>query len=75
MRKQKGLKVFELMFIVAVVVTGVVLWASMMSDRDVSYGLSGLTEMRCIGGYKFAVGEGGQARQVMSENGHGVRCE
>ena len=75
MTKQKGLTVFGLMLIVAIAIVGVVFWARMMSDRDVSYGLSGLVEMRCIDGYKFAVGDGGQARQVMDENGHGVRCQ
>lgn len=74
MRKQKGLTVLDLMVIAAAISAMVYAFTLIMSDRDASYGLAGLTEVRCIGGYKFAVGQGGQARQVMDENGHGVRC-
>lgn len=38
------------------------------------WGINGLTEVRCIGGFKHTVGDGGQARQMLDENGHGIRC-
>ncbi len=41
----------------------------------VSFGINGLTESRCIEGYKFIVGQEGQARQILDEFGKGVRCE
>ncbi|WP_313329443.1 hypothetical protein [Comamonas sp.] len=41
---------------------------------EVSWGLNGVTETRCISGLKFVVGEGGQARQVIGANGSGVPC-
>jgi hypothetical protein len=34
-----------------------------------------MTESRCIEGYKFIVGQEGQARQILDELGKGVRCE
>jgi hypothetical protein len=33
-----------------------------------------MTESRCIEGYKFIVGQEGQARQILDEFGKGVRC-
>lgn len=41
----------------------------------ISWGVNGMTEMRCIDGYKFVIGEHGQARQVMDEFGKGVKCQ
>lgn len=43
--------------------------------QKISYGINGLTETRCIDGYKFIVGEGGQARQILDGEGRGVRCQ
>ena len=43
-------------------------------DSKVSWGVNGMTEVRCIDGYKFVVGEQGNARQVMDDSGRGVRC-
>ena len=44
-------------------------------NGNVSVGINGITESRCIEGYKFVVGDGGQARQILDEFGKGVRCE
>ena len=50
--------------------------ASILSgSSNVSWGLNGMTETRCIGGYKFIIGEGGQARQIMDSYGKGVPCQ
>jgi len=45
------------------------------ADPDsLSVGINGLTESRCIDGYKFIVGQDGQPRQIMDSVGHGVQC-
>jgi hypothetical protein len=38
-------------------------------------GINGITETRCIGGYKFVIGSDGQARQIMDQFGKGVPCQ
>lgn len=42
---------------------------------SISYGVNGITEIRCIEGYKFVIGDGGNARQMMDASGQGVRCQ
>ena len=44
-------------------------------NSNVTWGVNGMTESRCIEGYKFIVGQDGQARQILDEFGKGVRCE
>lgn len=43
-------------------------------NSSISFGVNGMTEVRCIDGYKFVIGDQGQARQVMDEYGKGLRC-
>ncbi len=45
------------------------------NNNTISWGINGMTESRCIEGYKFIVGQEGQARQILDEFGKGVRCE
>lgn len=35
----------------------------------------GITETRCIEGYKFVLGSDGNPRQILDEFGKGARCE
>jgi hypothetical protein len=61
------LVIFALLFIIV--------WAQIENpSSNVSWGINGMTEERCIGGYKHVIGEGGQARQIMDEFGKGVKC-
>lgn len=46
-----------------------------MSNGNISYGINGMTESRCLEGYKFIVGKDGNARQILDEFGKGVRCD
>lgn len=46
-----------------------------ISNNNVSWGVNGMTESRCIENYKFIVGQDGNARQILDEFGKGVRCE
>ena len=54
----------------------IIVWAQIENpgSSSISWGINGMTEERCIGGYKHAIGEGGQARQIMDEFGRGVKC-
>lgn len=74
--KQKGFTLIELLIgIVILAIIGLVAVGS-SGDRNskLSIGINGLTEVRCIDGYKFVIGEHGQARQVLDEFGKGAKC-
>ena len=47
---------------------------SMSGNSNISYGINGMTESRCIEGYKFIMGTEGNPRQILDEFGKGVRC-
>ena len=77
--KQRGFTLIEVM---VAIVFGLCIFAFVMSavngftgNGTISWGVNGMTEMRCIDGYKFVIGEHGQARQVMDEFGKGVKCQ
>jgi hypothetical protein len=77
--KQRGFTLIEtgvaiifgltiIMFVVGVV-NGV------NGNSNISYGVNGMTESRCIEGYKFILDTKGNTRQILDEFGKGVRCE
>ena len=47
--------------------------ANAITSQNVSFGVNGVVETRCINGYQFIVAER-ETRQVMDELGHGVKC-
>ena len=79
MFKQKGFTLIE--FMIGLVFVGVLITlvlnvlGAMNGQSTISYGINGMTEMRCIDGYKFVIGQHGQTRQVMDEFGKGVKCQ
>ncbi len=79
MIKQKGFTLIEVMLVITIVaIFGVMIANAIVgvkSPSTVSFGVNGLTEMRCIDGYKFIISEQGQTRQVMDEFGKGVKCQ
>lgn len=80
---QRGFTLVELFIaIVFVLIVAVILFQVVMGvsgsnsgNREYSWGLNGMTEVRCIGGYKFIVNQDGSVRQVMDEFAKGVKCE
>lgn len=77
--KQRGFTLIELMVAVVfvlILITWVANIAGMANGKSsLSFGINGMTEVRCIDGYKFVIGEHGQARQVLDEFGKGARCQ
>ena len=79
--KQQGFTLIELL--IAMVIFGIAMsiiipgfigaWSN--PNSTISYGINGMTEVRCIDGYKFVIGDKGQARQIIDEFGKGAKCE
>lgn len=74
--KAAGFTLIELLIVVAIlgIIGAVIMGAAGGSGGKVSWGVTGMAEERCIAGYKHVVGQHGQARQVMSEEGKGIPC-
>ena len=78
--KQRGFTLIEIM--VAIVFVAILIMIAIpavtgsnaLSDGKVTWGINGATESRCIEGYKFVIGQDGNARQILDELGKGVRC-
>ena len=78
--KQRGATLIELMIgftfimIIGLIALPVIIGTS-NDTGNVSWGVNGMTESRCIENYKFIVGQDGSVRQILDEFGKGVRCE
>ena len=77
--KQRGFTLIELM--IAIVIFGCFVMvivgagASMSGSSNISIGINGMMETRCVEGYKFIVDQNGNTRQILDEFGKGARCE
>lgn len=78
--KQRGFTLIEVMIaLVFIAVLGILVGGAFNGisngNSTVTWGVNGMTESRCIEGYKFIVGQDGSARQILDEFGKGARCE
>lgn len=76
--KQRGFTLIEMLVVIVFLMCIVTFVMSAVNgftgNGVISWGVNGMTEIRCIDGYKFVVGEHGQARQILDEFGKGARC-
>lgn len=77
--KRNGFTLIELMIVVAVaaIFLAIILpifGAGQGETASWSY-LTGWTEERCMGGYKFVKGQRGSPTQVLDAQGHGIPCK
>ncbi len=73
MKNMKGFTPIEVLMVIAITCAiGVI--AHFASSKNVSVGINGIVETRCINGLQFIVGEKGRSTQVMDTYGHGVSC-
>lgn len=72
----KGFTLIELIIIIfGIGIISLIVFLSVQSgSSNMSFGINGITETRCLGGFKFVVGDGGRAEQILDSNGKGIRC-
>lgn len=76
---KKGFTLIELMIVIAIIgiVAAIALGpvAGRNTNSNYTYGINGISEERCISGFKFVVGQRGYMTQILDQNGHGVTCQ
>jgi hypothetical protein len=77
--KHRGFTLVELLIgVVFALIVGTLLLngaSALSGGSTLSFGLNGVTEMRCINGLMFTIDQQGHARQVLDEFGKGARCK
>ncbi len=78
--KNRRFTVIEMIVAGVIVLIGIKIVVFAVNGTDNGYsnfsmGVNGLTESRCIDGYKFIVSHDGNARQIMDELGKGIKCQ
>jgi prepilin-type N-terminal cleavage/methylation domain-containing protein len=79
MSNQRGFTLIEMILaLVIIMIVGTMAFNAVgfaTGTNKVSFGINGMTESRCIEGYKFIVNQNGGTRQILDEFGKGVRCD
>ena len=78
MFKQKGFTLVELaVALIFLASLGLIIagFAGISGGSNISIGINGMMETRCVEGYKFIVDQNGNTRQILDEFGKGARCE
>ena len=78
--RQSGMTLIEMLVgfvFVAVIflIAAPIMFGGAPSNGNVTWGINGTTESRCIEGYRFVLDQKGNARQILDEFGKGVKCE
>ncbi len=77
--KQRGFTLIEMMVAVVIGLTVLLMIVGAVggvsSGNNISWGVNGMMETRCVEGYKFIVDQNGNTRQILDEFGKGARCE
>jgi hypothetical protein len=72
--KEKGITFVEILVIISIIALLIIIGFN-PNHNQITFGVNGITETRCINGYQFTVGDGGQARQILDEFGRGIKCK
>ena len=77
--KQRGFTLIELLVIIVIATVVIMMmatgFAGLSGSSNISIGINGVTESRCIEGYKFVINQNGNMKQILDEFGKGVRCQ
>ena len=75
---QRGMTLIEVLVIAAIIAILALVAVPAIVGHDatsnITFGINGTTESRCVEGYKFVLDNKGNARQILDEFGKGVRC-
>lgn len=77
--KQRGFTLIEMLIVIAIImIVGTVIMGAVGASNgnsNISIGINGMMETRCVEGYKFVIDQDGRTRQILDEFGKGVRCQ
>lgn len=76
--RQRGFTLIEVLVVIVMIgivcITVANIAMGVAVGSSVSWGVNGVTEMRCIDGYKFVLGEKGNITQMLDNEGKGMPC-